>query len=155
MKHPSTGHLSNDQLIDALYGVASHEHLDACPECQARLARMQQVQRAPAASSESDAFFHRQRREVMARMASPEPSSFAHVRAVWLPAAMAALLAVGVMLSRPGKTPTSVPAAPAEAVVMEASDAGWFEDVYSEMQGSEPRALSPMRSLFVEGAVNQ
>ena len=147
-------HLSQDQLIDVLYGVSVSQHLDTCPECQSRLAHMQQMQSASIASAQPDAFFHRQRRTILARMTVPEARPFLRPQAVWVPAAVAALLAVGVMLSRPPKQP--VPGQPvrvAEEVVLDNSDSGWFEDVYSDMQATEPRALSPMRSLFVEGAV--
>jgi hypothetical protein len=100
------------------------------------------------------AFYHRQRRQILARAAEPQPAGFAPTRAVWVPAALAALMAVGIVMSRPVKPVASAPpVGKMQQVSLEGTDAAWFEDTYSEMQASEPRALSPMRNLFSEGLV--
>ena len=139
-------HLNHDQLIDALYGLDTSGHLDACPECLARLERMRQ--QSAASPAQSDAFYHRQRRAILTRMAAPAPS-----RAMWLPAAVAALLAVGVLVFR--SSPALSPADSTSVAEEVALDPGWFDDLYSETQVYEPRALSPMRGLFAEGAITE
>ena len=151
-------HLSQDQLIDVLYGVAaSEQHLDACAECQARLAMLghRREQSAKAADLPAN-FYHQQRRRILDRLSQPARPSLSPV---WVPAAVAALMAVGLMLSRPVTAPKPRPHVSTTAEVREASfeecDNGWFEDTYTEMQVSEPRAFTPMRSLFAEGVVKE
>jgi anti-sigma factor RsiW len=148
-------HLSPDQLIDAMYGTVPEDaHLDACPECRARLQSMQD-RRALSVDGPraSDVFFHQQRRRIMDRLAEPQRPAFAPVRSVWVPAAVAALMVVGIVISRPGDTPAVGDATELQEIALDASDAGWFEDTFSELQASEPRALNPMRNLFSEGAL--
>ena len=156
----SRPHLTQDQLIDALYGVvASTEHLDGCPECQARLQAFEQCQvQSGDAQVFPASFYHQQRRRILDRLSAPAGPSMSRV---WVPATVAALMAVGLVLSRPSGAPKSRPQTTVSTVaeireaVLDESETGWFEDTYTEMQGSEPRALSPMRSLFVEGSLNQ
>lgn len=153
-------HLSPDQLIDLLYEIAPADaHLNECPECSAKLREMRARQAEFSSVSTSEAFYHRQRRQILERMAEPARPAFAPTRSVWVPAAVAALLVVGMVVSRPKPRVAAPRVAETVAQVTEVSadsiEAGWFEDTYTEMQGSEPRALSPMRNLFAEGAANQ
>lgn len=151
-------HLTQDQLIDALYGVAeSSQHLEDCLECQARLQAFEQPQAQSGDAQLPAHFYHQQRRRILDRLSAP---SSPRLSPVWVPAAVAALMAVGLVLSRHSGAPQSRPQAPSSAVeireaVLDETETGWFEDTYTEMQGSEPRALSPMRSLFAEGSRNQ
>lgn len=153
-------HLSPDQLIDLLYEIVPADaHLDECAECAAKLRQMQAHQKQGAAVAAPDAFYHHQRRQILERMAEPARPAFAPTRSVWVPAAVAALLVVGMAVSRPKPRVAAPRAAETVAQIREVSaegaDTGWFEDTYTEMQGSEPRALSPMRNLFAEGAVKE
>jgi len=92
-------HLSPDQLIDLLYEIAPADaHLNGCPECSAKLRQMQTQQAQIATVSAPDAFYHRQRRQILRRMAEPARPAFAPTRSVWVPAAVAALLVVRMVV---------------------------------------------------------
>lgn len=138
-------HLSDDQLLDALYGLAEHgAHLDECPQCQARWTRMQTRREQTQAPLPSAGFFHRQRRQTQARMAQP-----ARGGAMWVPATVALALIAGVLMTRT-TPPAPAPVQRAETGIMEA---GWFEETYSATQQLEPIAASPIRELFLERPV--
>jgi len=146
-------HLSDDQLVDRLYGIAMEgdAHLDACPECQSRWSRVQQRRDAAVVSIVLPAErIHQQRREVQKRLAAA--SSNRPMRVVLVPAMFAVLLMVGLMFTR------SAPEAPAPtpiAAVAPIVEVGWFEDAYSITREMEPRAASPIRHLFEAEAVSQ
>ena len=142
-------HLTDDQLVDRLYGIASHgdAHLDACSECQSRWVRLQQRRTEAAAPVPLPAqYFHQQRRQIQNRLAAPVSGR----AAVWVPAMAGLAVVAGLLITR------SVPTAPVPPPVMEAAqvmEAGWFEDAYSATRIMEPRAASPIRELFAEGPV--
>jgi hypothetical protein len=139
-------HLSDDQLVDRLYGVsdAGSEHLDACAECQLRWSKVQQrrdlVVAAPALSSQQ---LRQQRRQILNRLATPTPA----IRMMWAPATAALMLIAGLAVTTPKAKAPVRPAQPA----IETVEAGWFEDTYSATRQMEPRASSPIRGLFIEG----
>lgn len=146
-------HLSDDQLVDRLYGVSSLQeetHLDTCAECQARWNGIEQRRDQAAAPAELPAeYFHQQRREIQKRLAAPRPV----FGAMWVPAALAIALVAGLFISR--TTPkVAGPAAGSESKA-EIIEAGWFEDTYSATRVMEPRAASPIRELFAEGPVQE
>lgn len=142
-------HLTDDQLVDRLYGIASHgdAHLEACPECQFRWVRLQQRRTEAAAPVPLPAqYFHRQRRQIQNRLAAPVSGR----AAVWVPAMAGLAVVAGLLLTR------SVPTVPVPPPALEAAqvmEAGWFEDAYSATRIMEPRAASPIRELFAEGPV--
>lgn len=133
------GHLTNDQLVDQLYGLAQHQHLSDCGVCAKRWSdlRARREQIVTAAGGESDEFFMAQRARVRARL-EKEPRA----RLGWVPAAVAAacLLAVGLFVHRPAAAPA-----------MDAGDAQLFSDVYSMEQSVEPNAAAPIHALFEDG----
>jgi anti-sigma factor RsiW len=136
-------HLSDDQLVDRLYGIsdAGSEHLDACPECQMRWSRMQERHHHaadyPVASNQQ---LRKQRRQILNRMSEPAPV----LRLMWAPATAALVLVVGLAITPPKVHAPVLP----EPVIAEAIEAGWFEDIYSATRVIEPRAATPIRELF-------
>ena len=135
-------HLSQDALLDAIYGIASQDaeaHLRACPDCAARWSEWRHKRAIPANEPSSD-FLAAQRREIYRRI-EVKPSR----KRLWAPVfAAACALAVGVFVYHPNS------AAPPVATA-EPGDAQLFADVYSLEQSVEPAATAPVRGLFEEG----
>jgi hypothetical protein len=141
-------HLTDDQLIDCLYGTnrMGEAHLLECAECGERYGILQERRREAAGTIEVDVVdWASQRRQVLKRVShSPRPM----LR--WAPVlATALLLAAGAWFYRPASEP--VPA-PQIALDVESDDeaiqSSWFEDTYSAAQVDEPRAANPIRVLF-------
>lgn len=134
-------HLSEDQLIDQLYGAASdlsERHVENCSECALRLEHLRERRSELAAASlgASNDFLAGQRRRIYARLGEPVPS-----RMRWAPAAVAAacLLVAGMFVYRPTNPPP---------VHSDAGDEQLFSEVYSMEQSSEPLAAAPIHALF-------
>jgi anti-sigma factor RsiW len=139
-------HLSEDALLDAVYGIAGNEaetHLRTCADCARRLHEWQEKRAASAASVEIPGeFLAAQRRKIYERIEGPSRK-----RWLWAPGlAAACALAVGVFVYHPvAERPAAQPAKRAEI-----SDAQLFRDIYSMEQVSEPAASAPVRALFEE-----
>jgi len=136
-------HLSEDTLLDAVYGIAGDDaetHLRGCTDCGRRLHEWQEKRAALAASIEIPGeFLAAQRRRIYERIERPS-------RKYWLLApglAAACALAVGIFAYHPAPQPQ--PARRAEI-----SDAQLFGDIYSMEQAVEPAAAAPARALFEE-----
>jgi hypothetical protein len=149
----SRTHLSDDDLIRRLYGLedaAGGAHLAVCLECIRRWEDMRQ--RRGSVVLEADVpvdVLREQRLRIFDRL---ERAPAVKWRRVLVPAMAAALLiAAGLSLYRPKETPLNIP----ENAGAEFVDAGWYEDAYSDMQPVEPRAATPIRELFEEGAVTE
>ena len=129
-------HLTTDELVERLYGIGAHEHLDNCEECSERFEQLR-VRKEMTAESlpASHEFLAAQRRNIYARMGE-KPQN----RMKWVPAltAAACLLAVGMFAYRPVEQ-TPVP---------EIDDAKLFSDVYSMEQSMEPLAAKPIHAIF-------
>jgi predicted anti-sigma-YlaC factor YlaD len=147
MKH-LTNHLSNDELVNLVYGVGASghiasEHINDCRECSDRFEQLRE-RRAMAADAlpVSHEFLAAQRRNIYARMGE-RPQA----RMKWVPAlaAAACLVAVGVFSYHPAQVAT--PEAP-DARVETHVDAQLFADVYSMEQSMEPLAAQPIHALF-------
>lgn len=155
------GHLTEDVLLDAIYGIAGdapQAHAEACPECAARLREMRQRASAAvaglnAASAISDDFLAAQRRKIYQRIDRPSRRLW-----WWAPAlAMASALVVGIFVYQPHRVyelPGVYPShgAPKAASRSEISDAQLFSDVYSMERTPEPSATAPVHALFEEQA---
>jgi len=130
-------HLTDDELIDRLYGLNEDGgHLAACETCAARWKAVELRRRelAPAEPVSSD-FLAAQRRKIHARLGEG-PS----VRLKWIPAlAAAGVLAVVMMVYRPAAAP---------APHTDPGDAQLFAEVYSMEQSTEPQAAAPIHELF-------
>ena len=137
-------HLSEDGLLDAVYGIAGSEadaHLRRCADCAQRLHEWHEKRAAAAASVEVPAeFLAAQRRKIYERIERPSSK-----RWLWAPGlAAACALAVGIFVYHP--TPQQQPGKkPAEI-----SDTQLFRDIYSMEQTPEPAAAAPARALFEE-----
>jgi len=136
--HLDGAHLSDDQLLDGLYGLADHAgHLESCPECAGRWSEMRERRASLAEPLEVPYdMLAAQRRKIYARLGE-EPRT----QMKWIPAVAAAcLLAAGVFLYRPAPV-----AAPTHTI---AADAQLFSEVYSMEQSTEPIAGAPIHGLF-------
>ncbi len=149
-------HLTDDQLIDRLYGVGDSAH--QCDHCDGRLRALQE-KRAEVASPApvSGDFLAAQRRAVYSRLGE-QPKSRLH----WVPATAAALflVAAGVVVSQTGYhvAPVSGPSGVMPHAVSRSdaaaksqdADAQLFSDVYAMEQSAEPRAGAPIHALIEE-----
>ena len=136
-------HLSEDALLDAVYGIAGNEadvHLRECTDCAQRLHEWQEKRAATAASVEIPGeFLAAQRRKIYERIERPSRKHW-----LWAPGlAAACALAAGIFVYHP---------APQQPVnkAAEISDAQLFGDIYSMEQAAEPAAAAPARALFEE-----
>jgi hypothetical protein len=139
-----SAHLTDNELIDQVYGIAEAcDHLRACESCAARLEAMHARKSAHAFAGEpAPAFFTQQHSQVLAKIENPRRSYR------WVPALAAACLAVAGFFAYPTKTPVPPPH-PVVAQV-EPSDAQLYAEVYSMRESTEPTAASPIRALIQE-----
>lgn len=135
-------HLSDDALLDALYGLTGNEpHLRECAICAQRFSEWRRKrENAAGAPDVSSDFLAAQRRKIYERLEQPEPK-----RLRWAPAlAMACLVAVGALVYHP-----ATPPAPQQRG--DVSDSQLFSDAYSMDQSLEPSAAAPIHALFEGG----
>jgi anti-sigma factor RsiW len=136
-------HLSEDALLDAVYGIAGNHaetHLRGCTDCAQRLHEWQEKRAATASMEVSGEFLAAQRRKIYERIERPSRK-----RWLWAPGlAAACAVAVGIFVYHPApqQQPVHKPA--------EISDAQLFGDIYSMEQVVEPAAAAPARALFEE-----
>lgn len=130
-------HLSDDELMGQIYGLADHRaHLESCDTCARRWSEIQEVRAALTVPDEipSDVLAA-QRRSIYSRLGEQPRKQLG-----WVPAlAAACLFAIGVFVFKPVETQRPDPA-----------DAQLFSDVYSMEQLTEPRAAAPIHALFAE-----
>ena len=146
-------HLSEDILLDAVYGIADADaeaHVNACPACAGRLSEWRQKRAAAEIREFSSEFLAAQRREIYRRLPDGPSQGMlrsSRLRRLWAPAlAAACALAVGMFVYHPDRE--AKPAATAD--VAEINDAQLFGDVFSMEQSLEPSATAPVRALFQE-----
>jgi anti-sigma factor RsiW len=141
-------HLSEDALLDAVYGIAgsgAEAHLRRCADCAQRLQEWHEKRAAAVENIEipSD-FLAAQRKKIYARIERPSRKHW-----LWAPGlAAACALAVGVFVYHPvpyHPAPKEQPQRRAEI-----SDAQLFGEVYSMEQSLEPTAAAPAHALFEE-----
>jgi hypothetical protein len=135
-------HLTNDDLLNRLYGLAGDDsHLRSCAECARRWsdlrARRTQCLRAAAAGEEPGEFFAAQRSRIRARLERAP-----NTRMRWAQAAVTAacLLAAGLFVYRPVASPRT-----------DTADAQLLSELYSIDQSVEPLAAAPIHALFEDG----
>lgn len=140
-------HLTNEEMLNQLYGVGGPEeglHLAECVDCTHRYTAFERKRAEVAAGSAIEfapSVLAAQRRAVYARLGE-DPRRQAH----WMPAlAAAALLAVVLFLNR---SSTPVVSRPAPSAHADLSDDQLFSDVYSIEESEEPRAAAPIQGLF-------
>ena len=137
-------HLSEDALLDAVYGIAGNgadAHLRGCADCAQRLQEWHEKRSATAASVDiSGEFLAAQRRKIYERIERPSSK-----RWLWAPGlAAACALAMGIFVYHPA--PQQQPGNKSAEI----SDAKLFGDIYSMEQSPEPAAAAPVRALFEE-----
>jgi anti-sigma factor RsiW len=136
-------HLSEDALLDAVYGIAgsaADAHLRRCADCAQRLHEWHEKRAATVERVEiSSDFLAAQRKKIYQRIERPSRKHW-----LWAPGlAAACALAIGVFVYHPA--PKEQPRRSAEI-----SDAQLFGEVYSMEQSLEPAATAPARALFEE-----
>jgi hypothetical protein len=134
-------HLSENELLDAVYGIAgsaAEAHLRRCADCSQRLEEWHEKRAAAVESVEiPNDFLAAQRKKIYERIERPSRKHW-----LWAPGLVAACaLAIGVFVYHP--TPKEQPRRNAEI-----SDAQLFREVYSMEQSLEPAAAAPARALF-------
>ncbi len=132
-------HWSDEEILAGLYGAGPVDgHPDECADCRQRweLMRRRQEGLRLAEPNLSGAFLASQRRAIMARTEGRSRSSGLQL-VPWLGAVVLLLLAI--LVNRP---------APKLQPAPEVSDVQLFEDVFSTVSRSEPRAVETVRSLF-------
>jgi hypothetical protein len=152
-------HLTNDELMDQLYGFGGPEgglHLAECVDCTHRYAAFERKRAEMAAGSASElapSVLAAQRRAVYARLGEAARnqtrlgslfglgSHFGLTPAL----AAAALLALALVLYHPSTPVVSRPTPPAHG---DLTDDQLFSDVYSIEESDEPRAAAPIQGLF-------
>ena len=137
-------HLSEEALLDAVYGIAGNEadaHLRGCTDCAQRLQEWQEKRASTVGSFEIPGdFLAAQRRKIYERIEHPSRKHW-----FWAPGlAAACALTVGIFVYHPAlqQQPVNKPA--------EISDAQLFGDIYFMEQAAEPAAAAPARALFEE-----
>jgi len=136
-------HLSEDALLDAVYGIAgidAEAHLNGCAECGRRFHEWQERRAAAVETVEIPVeFLAAQRKKIYERIEQPSRMQW-----LWAPGlAAACALAIGLFVYHPAAQKPQQKRA-------EISDAQLFGDVYSMEQSLEPAAAAPARALFEE-----
>ena len=139
-------HLSEDALLDAVYGIAgsaADAHLRRCADFAQRLHEWHEKRAAVVEHVESveisNDFLAAQRKKIYGRIERPSRKHW-----LWAPGLVAAgALAIGVFVYHPA--PKEHPQR-----TVEISDAQLFGEVYSMEQSLEPTAAAPARALFEE-----
>ena len=147
MESKVSGHWTDEQLIEHLYGVGCEDpHLHACAACQARLSSMQaQRQALDGAASHEDVSFEflaAQRRKIYAMLTEPRRFwSDGQLRRWASAAATILILGGGLLVYEDHKQ---------QSVDNKISDAQLAREVSSMAQESEPQATAPLQALFEE-----
>ncbi len=145
-------HLSEDVLLDAVYGIAGNDaeaHLRRCADCAQRLQECHEKRAATLANVEIPGdFLAAQRRKIYDRIERPSRKYW-----LWGPGlAAACALAVGAFVYHPAMESVLQSPAPQQQPAQRAdiSDAQFFRDIYSMEQTVEPAAAAPAHALFEE-----
>lgn len=134
-------------MVSHLYGLDPAEglnagHLETCELCHSAWLGVNERRRESLSGmAVSEDLLRRQRRAVFARIEKPRRPS-----PLWglVPAAMTALLLVGVSFQSPK------PVEYEQTAAITASDRELFNELSEMMQEDTPRAAAPIRALFVE-----
>jgi len=141
-----SGHWTDEQLIQHLYGVGPHEgHLEGCRECQDRLSSMRSMRRDREQSTSSDAevsfeFLAAQRRKIYNRITEPA-RWWSHLELRRWASVTATLFVLGGGLLFYKEN---------HKQVNNISDAQLAQDVSHMAEDAEPSATAPLQALFEE-----
>jgi hypothetical protein len=165
-KHVSNQHVSDDALVDRLYGLSGEDHeahLAGCADCARRWDEMRRIRveinaRLTGSEPVSTEFLAAQRRRIYARLGESPQTGWK--KAAWAPAlAATALLAIGIAVYRPvpshgaAHVGSHVTGGAQTAPRPDTDDAQLFADVYSMEQSSEPSVAAPIHTLFEDNHV--
>jgi hypothetical protein len=147
MESKVSGHWTDQQLIEHLYGVGAEDrHLNGCAECQGRLnsmqARRQAVDRTAPEGDVSFDFLAAQRRKIYARLTEPRRFWSQGQLRRWASAAATILVLGGGLLVYEDHKQQSMD--------NKISDAQLAQEVSSMAQESEPQPTAPLQALFEE-----
>lgn len=147
MKSMPSGHWTDDQLIEYIYGVGPDDaHLGVCGDCRARLSKMEALRGALNVAVDKEVsheFLAAQRRSIYARITQPI-YWWQHFRLRRWASALATggLLAAGLVyyenLPRQNELRDQI------------SDAQLAQEVSSMAQDPEPTPTAPLQGLFEE-----
>ena len=138
-------HWSDDELLDRLYGVGREDdHLNHCGDCRQRWMELEETRRNSLGVPELPAqFLTEQRQRIWKRIDSPSVNWW---RQPLAPAAMALMLAMSVWLQFPSPAPQPTVAQSRQNV----SDSMLFEEVFQQVEQTQPDSLAPVQALFEE-----
>jgi len=148
MQSKVSGHWTDDQLIEHLYGVGPEDgHVRGCGSCQERLSALEShrvaLERVSEQVEPSTEFLARQRRQIYAKLAEPRHWwSGAHIRRWASAAATLFVLSGGLVVYEEYHQQ--------ELVKDQVSDAQLADQVSSMTQDSEPQPTAPLEALFEE-----
>jgi hypothetical protein len=148
-------HLSDDALVEAIYGVRDIQpEVAECTDCagrwqQAQAVRTQAVQPVDVSAE----FLAAQRRRIYQRIDQPQPWHRSVLK--WAPGlAAAGLMIAGFLTYSPGSG-TSPTEKASVAETQEISDSQLFSELYSLEQSVEPSAAAPIRAMFEDSSAVQ
>jgi len=149
IKSNLSGHWTDEQLIEHLYGVGPDpRHLKECSECRGRLSGMLAARRAVEAEAAAERqvtldLLAAQRRSIYGRIARSQgwPSSL-NVRRWAAIGAMLALLGGGAALYQQARQQ--------QPLQNKMTDAQLVQEVSQIASDSEPRPTAPLQALFDE-----
>ena len=149
MESKVSGHWTDEQLIEYLYGVGPEgSHLDTCRDCHERLSAMQARRQAmelnlPSHEEAGFQFLAAQRRKIYARLTERSSwwSEF-QLRRWASAAAMALVLGGGLVVYEENHRH--------QLLENKVSDAQLAQDVSLMAQDSEPQPTAPLQALFDE-----
>jgi hypothetical protein len=153
-----SGHWTDGQMIDHLYGVGPEDdHLAACEQCSARLSTLEANRRrveenAPAGDELSSDFLAAQRRKIYARMEQRGGWRSRGQVFRWASAAAAITVVGGGLAVLQETHPVSIlsPSGQAQKASAQVSDAQLAEEVSVLADNSEPQPTQPLQALFSE-----
>jgi hypothetical protein len=143
IKSAGSGHWTDDQLIDHLYGVGPTDgHLDECVDCGARFAAIEvRRQRIVMDEAVGDGFLAGQRRAIYARLSKP--------RRWWHDLPMGRFAAAAAMFVVLAGSVTMYERRQRELAESKA-DVQLAQDVSQMSTESEAPATAPLKGLFLE-----
>jgi len=138
-----SGHWTDDQLIDHLYGVGPADgHLPGCKQCHARFAALEVRFKTTLAEPVSDEFLAAQRRAIYARLSGPH--------SWWNDLPVRKLAAAAAMLLVLAGSVTFYESRQQRELAEARADVQLAQDASRMCTESEPLATAPLKGLFVE-----
>lgn len=147
------GHLDEERLLMELYGAGSEtdqRHLDACPACAGRLARLRAQRARLLAQTAVPPDAERLRAQRAAVWAEIGKSRRRPVWRALQAGAVAGTVLVAVLLYQPVRP--SAGTAPAQPELTQLADSQWFEDLATMAARETPVAAEPLMALFTAPA---